>query len=156
MRITICAVGRLKSGPEAALVSDYLARFDRVGRGLGLGPASVAEVDAKGGGRAEEGRLLAQALPKGAIVCALDERGAALSSEAFAERLMRHAERGERDLAFLIGGADGIEPGLRERADLSLSFGAMVWPHLLARVMLAEQLYRGASILAGTPYHRGG
>jgi 23S rRNA (pseudouridine1915-N3)-methyltransferase len=156
MRIAICAVGRMKAGPEAALVGDYLARFDRVGRGLGLGPASVAEVDAKGGGRAEEGRLLAQALPKGAIVCALDERGAALSSEAFAERLMRHAERGERDLAFLIGGADGLDPALRDGADIALSLGPMVWPHLLVRAMLAEQLYRAASILAGTPYHRGG
>ena len=156
MRITVCAVGRMKSGPELALVSDYLTRFDRVGRGLGLGPAAVSEVEAKGGGRAEEARLLAGAVPKSAVVCALDERGASLSSEGFARKLMGYAERGERDLAFLIGGADGLDPDLRARADLAVSLGPMVWPHLLVRAMLAEQLYRAASILAGTPYHRSG
>lgn len=156
MRIAICAVGRMKSGPEAALVSDYLARFARVGRGLGLGPATIVEVEAKVGGRVEEARLLAAAAPRGAIVCALDERGIAHSSNDFARRLMGYAEGGERDLAFLLGGADGLDPDLRNTAEFMLSFGRMVWPHLLARVMLAEQLYRAASILAGSPYHRGG
>lgn len=156
MRITICAVGRLKSGPEAELVADYLQRFARTGRGRGLGPATVAEVEARANGRTEEARLLAAALPRGAHVVALDERGENMSSEIFAHRLMTLAERGEKDMAFVIGGADGLDPELRERADSLLSFGTMVWPHMLVRVMLAEQLYRAASIVAGTPYHRGG
>ncbi len=156
MRITICAVGRLKAGPEAELVADYLRRFERTGRVRGLGPASVAEIDARGGGSATEARLLTGALPRGAHAIALDERGETADSEAFARRIMSLAERGEKDLAFIIGGADGLDSGLRAQADASLSFGAMVWPHMLVRVMLAEQLYRAASIIAGTPYHRGG
>jgi 23S rRNA (pseudouridine1915-N3)-methyltransferase len=156
VRVTICAVGRSKAGPERALVDDYLARFARTGRGIGLGPARLAEIDAKGGGAAAEGLLLAAAVPRGASLLALDERGTALDSPAFAVRLAQLAEAGTRDLACLIGGADGLDEDLRGRAGLVVSFGPMVWPHMLARVMLAEQLYRAASILAGTPYHRGG
>ena len=151
----LCAVGRLRSGPERDLIADYAARFDRTGRPLGLGPLSIAEVeDRKGGGMAAEADLLTRAIPGGAIVCALDERGRVLSSPGFAERLAGWRDDGRSDAAFLVGGADGLDPGLRDRADLVLSFGAMVWPHLLARVMLTEQLYRAASILAGSPYHR--
>ena len=150
-------MGRLRAGPEAELVADYLARFDRTGRPLGLGPAQVVEVeDRRGGGPAAEAALLAAALPKGALLVALDERGETLDSPGFAALLRRTADAGRRDLAFVIGGADGLDPALRDRADAALSFGRMVWPHMLARVMLAEQLYRAASILAGTPYHRGG
>jgi 23S rRNA (pseudouridine1915-N3)-methyltransferase len=155
MRVTICAVGRARNTPEAAIVADYLDRFDRLGRNLGLGPARLVEVEARGGGRAAEARQLEAALPASAVVIALDGRGRLLGSEDFAARLGGWAGEGRRDLAFLIGGADGLDPGLRAKADLLLSFGPMVWPHLLARVMLAEQLYRAASILAGTPYHRG-
>ena len=155
--MTICAVGRLRAGPEKALLDDYLARFDRTGRPVGLGPASVAEVeDRRGGGMAAETELLIAAIPKTAITVALDERGRQFDSPAFAAWLRERAEHGTRDLAVLIGGADGLAPDLRDRADLVLSFGAMVWPHMLVRVMLAEQLYRAASILAGGPYHRGG
>lgn len=157
MRVTIVAVGRLRAGPEAALVADYLARFGRTGRPLGLGPAAIVEVeDRRGGGPAGEAALIAAAIPKGARVAALDERGTPASSPEFAALLRAWADEGARDLALLIGGADGLEPGLRARADATLSFGRMVWPHMLARVMLAEQLYRAASILAGSPYHRGG
>lgn len=156
MRITICAVGRLKAGPEAELVADYLQRFERAGRGLGLGPVSVTEIDPRRSGSASEARLLGNAVPRGAHTIALDERGDIVSSEAFARRIMALAERGEKEIAFLIGGADGLSPELRAQADGLLSFGSMVWPHMLARVMLAEQLYRAVSILAGTPYHRGG
>lgn len=157
MRIHLLAVGRLKGGPEAALVADYLARFDRSGRPLGLGPARVVEVeDRRGGGPAAEAALLAAALPEGALLVALDERGDQLDSPDLAAMLRRAADDGRRDLAFAIGGADGLDPAIRERADRRLSFGRMVWPHMLARVMLAEQLYRAASILAGAPYHRGG
>jgi 23S rRNA (pseudouridine1915-N3)-methyltransferase len=155
MRLHICAVGRLRAGPERALVDDYLARLDRTGRPLGLGPAAEHEVeDKRGAGMAGEGALLSRAVPDGAALCVLDERGRPLSSPEFARTLALWRDEGRQDAAFVIGGADGVDPGLRARADLVLSFGAMVWPHMLVRVMLAEQLYRAATILAGSPYHR--
>ena len=144
MRVHICAVGRLRAGPEKILIDDYLTRFDRTGRGLGLGPARVVEVeDKKGGGMAAE-----------ALICVLDERGKVEKSPDFAARLGGWRDAGRSDLAFVIGGADGIDAALRQSADHALSFGKMVWPHMLVRVMLSEQLYRAASILSGGPYHR--
>ncbi len=155
MRIHICAVGRLRGGPEAELIQDYLMRFDRTGRAMGLGPAKVVEVeDRKGGGPEAEADLLRRTVPKGAMIAVLDERGKVVSSPAFANHLANWRDAGRGDLALLIGGADGVAPALRAQADFALSFGQMVWPHMLARVMLAEQLYRAATILAGTPYHR--
>lgn len=155
MRIRICAVGRLRAGPEKTLIDDYLTRFGRTGRALGLGPAEVLEVeDRKNAGMAAEAALLRRAVPVGAVICTLDERGKQLSSPDFAGRLAGWRDQGRGDLALVIGGADGIDPGLRAEADFSLSFGPMVWPHMLVRVMLAEQLYRAATILAGGPYHR--
>jgi 23S rRNA (pseudouridine1915-N3)-methyltransferase len=155
MRVRICAVGRLRAGPERTLVEDYLSRFARAGRPLGLGPAEVVEIeDRRGGGAAAEGELLRRALPAGAATVALDERGRAMTSPDFAAFLARLRDAGRGEIAFLIGGADGLDPALREGADAALSLGPMVWPHMLVRVMLAEQLYRAATILAGTPYHR--
>lgn len=155
MRVHVCAVGRLRTGPERALIDDYTTRFDRTGRGLGLGPLTITEVeDRRGGGMEAEATLLDRAIPRGAVVVALDERGQVMGSPEFADRLAGWRDSGRADVAFLIGGADGLAPDLRARADLALSFGRMVWPHMLARVMLAEQLYRAASILAGSPYHR--
>lgn len=155
MRLHICAVGRLRAGPERELYEDYARRFDRTGRALGLGPLNLHEVeDKKGGGLAGEARLLRRAIPQGALVCTLDERGRQMSSPDFASLLARWRDAGRGDAAFVIGGADGIDPGLRASAEASLSFGKMVWPHMLVRVMLCEQLYRAAAILAGTPYHR--
>lgn len=155
MRLHVCAVGRLRAGPERALVDDYLARLDRAGRSFGLGPCTEHEVDdRKGGGPEAEAELLLRTIPPGAALCCLDERGATPSSPQFAARLAAWRDAGKQDAAFLIGGADGLSPALRARADLVLSFGPMVWPHMLARVMLAEQLYRAATILAGSPYHR--
>ncbi len=155
MKVHICAVGRLRAGPEKTLVDDYTKRFDRTGRGLSLGPVSVLEVDdRKGGGMVAEAALLRRALPQGAVICALDERGTVETSPKFARRIERWRDAGRSDLAFIIGGADGIDPSLRDEADHLLSFGAMVWPHMMVRVMLAEQLYRAASILSGGPYHR--
>lgn len=155
MRVHLCAVGRLRAGPERDLVSDYLQRFDRTGRALALGPAAEHEVeDRKNAGMAAEAELLARAVPAGAVLVVLDERGKLMSSPDFAAQLGRWRDDGRQDVAFVIGGADGIDPALRARADLAISFGAMVWPHMLVRVMLAEQLYRAAAILAGTPYHR--
>ena len=154
MRIVIAAVGRLRAGPEVALIEDYLDRFAKAGRGLGLPPVQIIEVeDKRGGGMAAEGDLLARAIPQGAIIVALDERGDQPSSPEFAQRMAQYRDSA-RDLCFVVGGADGIAPDLRQRADWQISFGRMVWPHMLARVMLAEQLYRAATILAGGPYHR--
>ena len=155
MRLHLCAVGRLRAGPERALVDDYLARTDRTGRPLGLGPVTEHEVeDKKGVGMAAEAVLLAKTLPEGAALCVLDERGKILSSPEFAQTLAGWRDAGRQDAAFVIGGADGVDPALRQRADLMISFGRMVWPHMLVRVMLAEQLYRAATILSGSPYHR--
>ncbi|WP_171097807.1 23S rRNA (pseudouridine(1915)-N(3))-methyltransferase RlmH [Ruegeria sp. HKCCD7255] len=155
MRISIVAVGRLRAGPEKSLLDDYLTRFDRTGRGLGLGPARVIEVeDKKNAGMGAEAALLRRALPRAAVICTLDERGRMMSSPDFAQKLGGWRDAGRQDLALIIGGADGIDPNLRAEADFSISFGAMVWPHMLVRVMLAEQLYRAATILSGGPYHR--
>ena len=155
MRVHLLAVGRLRAGPERDLVDDYKTRFDRTGRPLGLGPLTEVEVeDKKSLGMAAEADLLARAIPAGALLVVLDERGALLTSPEFAAQLGRWRDAGRQDLALVIGGADGIDPALREKADLALSFGKMVWPHLLVRVMLAEQLYRAATILGGGPYHR--
>ncbi len=156
MRVHICAVGRMRAGPERELLDDYLKRFDRTGRALGLGPVTMHEVeDKKGGGQEAEAALLERAIPKGAMICAMDERGRVMTSPEFAGKLGGWRDQGVSDLTFVIGGADGIAKTLRNRADFKLSFGAMVWPHMLARVMLSEQLYRAATILAGGPYHRG-
>lgn len=155
MRVHICAVGRLRSGPERDLYDDYLTRFDRTGRALALGPAQLIEVeDKKGGGMPAQAALLDRAIPNGSLICVLDERGKVMSSPDFAQQLGGWRDQGRSDVAFVIGGADGIDPALRARADAALSFGKMVWPHMLVRVMLAEQLYRAASILSGGPYHR--
>lgn len=155
MRLHLVAVGRLRAGPERDLIDDYRNRFDRTGRPLALGPLTEHEVeDRKGGGMEAEAELISRALPAGALLVTLDERGKVLSSPEFAADLARWRDGGRQDVAFVIGGADGIAPALRARADASISFGRMVWPHMLVRVMLAEQLYRAATILAGSPYHR--
>lgn len=155
MRVHICAVGRLRASPERELIEDYQTRFDRTGRALGLGPLTIHEVeDKKNGGPDAEAALLERALPKGALICVMDERGKVMKSPDFANELGGWRDNGRSDAVFLIGGADGLAKSLRARADFRLSFGAMVWPHMLARVMLTEQLYRAASILSGSPYHR--
>ena len=154
MRIDIAAVGRLKAGPEAALVSDYLDRFAKAGRSLGLPPVLVTEVeDRRAGTMAAEAELLSRVIPAGAAVVVMDERGDQPTSPEFAARLADWRDQA-RDVCFVIGGADGLDPALRSRADWQISLGRMVWPHLLVRVMLAEQLYRAATILSGSPYHR--
>jgi 23S rRNA (pseudouridine1915-N3)-methyltransferase len=155
LRVHLCAVGRLRAGPERDLIADYTQRFDRTGRALSLGPLIEHEVeDKKNAGMAAEAELLARAVPSGAVLVTLDERGKLLTSPEFAAQLARWRDAGRQDVAFVIGGADGIDPSLRARADFSISFGQMVWPHMLVRVMLAEQLYRAANILSGGPYHR--
>lgn len=158
MKITIAAVGRLKAGPERALFDRYVERAERAGRSLGFTferrefPESNArQADARKDGEAE---ALMAGLSTGALVVALDERGRSLDSETFAARLSAWRDAGTRDVAFLIGGADGLAGSALDRADLKLGFGAMTWPHQIARIMLAEQLYRAVTILSGHPYHR--
>lgn len=155
MRLHLCAVGRLRAGPERDLVDDYLLRLDRSGRALGLGPTTEHEVeDRKGGGMAAEAELLSRVIPPGSVLVVLDERGKSMTSPELAAQLCAWRDGGRQDAAFVIGGADGLDLSLRNRADLSISLGRMVWPHMLVRVMLAEQLYRAATILSGSPYHR--
>ncbi len=155
MKLKLAVVGKMRGGAQAELVKDYVTRFDRTGRALGLGPLNIVEVEAKKVGMAAEAELLSRALGTADPVCVLDERGKAMSSPEFADLLAGWRDQGRAEVAFVIGGADGIYPALKSSASMSLSFGQMVWPHMLARVMLAEQLYRAASILAGAPYHRG-
>jgi 23S rRNA (pseudouridine1915-N3)-methyltransferase len=151
MRLTIAAVGRARSGPLRDLFDDYAGRS--------AWPLSLCEVEARKGlaGAAlkrEESALLLAAVPAGAAVVALDERGRDLDSAGFARLLGRWRDEGRGDAAFLIGGADGHDEAVRDRADLLLSFGRLTWPHMLARAMLAEQIYRAQTILSGHPYHR--
>ncbi|MDH3239586.1 MAG: 23S rRNA (pseudouridine(1915)-N(3))-methyltransferase RlmH [Alphaproteobacteria bacterium] len=153
MRFTIIAVGRTRSGPERTLWLDYLGRLQT--------PAEVIEVEERkplpAADRVKsEGRLLLDKIPAGATVIALDGRGQALGSEDLAARLQAWRDEGIRELAFLIGGADGLDRTVIDAAHLVLSLGPMTWPHLLVRVLLAEQLYRAEQILAGHPYHRSG
>ncbi len=155
MRIRLCAVGRMRRSPEAELTRDYLERFDRTGRPLGFGAVEVIEVGARDGrGRAAEARLLRKAIPAGARIMAMDGRGREITSPDLASLLARHRDDGCGCLAILLGGADGLHPDLLAEAHDRVSMGKLVWPHLLARAMVAEQLYRAASILAGAPYHR--
>jgi len=153
VRVTILAVGRDRTGPARELFQDYRQRSSW--------PIDLVEVVAPSGlpaprRRAEEAARLLGALPRGALPIALDERGRQLDSAAFARRLGAWRDRGESGLAFLIGGPDGLEPTVLERARAVYALGRMTWPHRLVRVLLAEQLYRAQAILAGHPYHRGG
>lgn len=153
MKISIVAVGRLSRSPEAGLVRLYADRATAAGRALGLGPVEVIEVESRRPGKAAEAEALATHLADSRII-ACDETGRARSSRDFAGEIGRLRDDGVRRLAFLIGGADGLDPVLRARAHDTLAFGPQTWPHALARVMLAEQVYRAVTLLAGSPYHR--
>ncbi len=158
MRMTIAAVGRLKAGPDRALVERYVERATQAGRSQGLTLALRELAEGRSAQPAarmrEEADGLLAAVPADGALVALDERGENLSSTDFADRLAALRDRGTRDLVFSIGGADGLDPAVRQRADLLLSFGRMTWPHQIVRLMLAEQIYRAVTILAGHPYHR--
>jgi 23S rRNA (pseudouridine1915-N3)-methyltransferase len=151
MRITLAAVGRNKAGATKELYELYAARLRwRI---------TLKEVEERrplpgGALKEQEGELLLAALPRGAKVIALDEGGREMTSRDFAALLGRWQDEGVADLAFMIGGADGLSPAARQAADVILSLGRMTWPHMLVRGLLAEQLFRAESILAGHPYHR--
>lgn len=151
MRFAVVAVGRARRGPEQAIWETYARRLRTP---LDLHEVELRHAVAVGERPAREGLLLASRVPAGARRCALDASGRPLTSEAFAAAIGRWRDEGVPAVAFLIGGADGLDPALRGSADLTLSLGAMTWPHLLVRAMLAEQLYRAETILAGHPYHR--
>lgn len=159
MRITVAAIGKLRSGPERTLCDDYFDRARRAGKSLGFSGPDLIEREAPKGlsgpkRQAREGALLLEALPEGAHIAALDERGDNIGTERFAADLARRRDAGTPAVAFLIGGADGHGEEIRARAGQILSFGAATWPHMLARAMLGEQLYRAMTILSGHPYHR--
>ena len=159
MRVGLFAVGRLKAGPEKELAARYIDRFAKAGPAIGLELGKLAEVGESRAGNAEtrkreEAAMLQKALPDGAVLILLDERGKALDSQEFAELIGEHRDRGQRDLAIVIGGADGLDAELREMTKLVLNLGRMTWPHQLVRILIAEQLYRAVTILSGHPYHR--
>lgn len=159
MRLLIAAVGRLKQGPERELFAHYLARAEALGRKLSFTPLTAIEVaESKASSAAARCRAEAEALlakvPDGHKLICLDRTGNPLASEAFAQFLAKLRDGGAPGAAFLIGGADGHPSTLLEKADKVLSFGPMTLPHGLARIVLAEQLYRAETILAGHPYHR--
>lgn len=155
MKLTLTALGRIKSGPERELVDEYCQRATATGRPLGLGPLSEYEIDTRSlSGKRAESEALATSLPAGAKLILLDERGKSLTSPQLARTIGQWRDDGVRDAVFCIGGADGHDRSVLPNPDLMLAFGPAVWPHKLVRIMLAEQLYRAVSILAGTPYHR--
>ena len=158
MRLSVRAIGRLKASPEQALAVDYLRRAEKLGSRAGIRSVSLIEIPESRAGTPslrqhdETDRLLA-AVPAGAIVIALDERGEEMTSLSFAAELRRLVDGGSKHVVFLIGGADGHAPEIRARYRL-LSLGRMTWPHALVRLMLAEQIYRSVTILVNHPYHR--
>jgi 23S rRNA (pseudouridine1915-N3)-methyltransferase len=159
MRILVAAVGRSRAAPEQTLCDEYCERARAAGAKLGFTKLETLIADTSRAASAdarmtEEAAKLAARLPPGAHRIALDEEGRAMTSEDFAKHLAKLRDRGIRDLAFLIGGPDGLAPALRDGAEERLALGPQTWPHMLVRAMLAEQIYRAFAILSGHPYHR--
>ena len=153
MRIWLICVGKLGRAAEAGLARDYAIRASAAGRGLGLAPVEIVEVEGRKPGKAAEAQVILARLGEARLI-ACDEHGAPFTSRGLAARLAALRDTGVRNLAFAIGGADGLDDSVLEAATERLAFGPQTWPHALARVMLAEQIYRAISILAGSPYHR--
>lgn len=153
MKLSVAAIGRPGRGPEAELAADYAARAGAAGRALGLGPVDLVDLEPRKPGQAAEAELILKAA-EGAHLIACDERGRAYGSRDFAAHIAALRDQGERRVVFAIGGADGLDAAVLEAARSTLAFGPQTWPHALARAMLAEQIYRAVTILAGSPYHR--
>ena len=159
MRLVVIAVGRLKQGPERELAERYRERFDDIGRKLGFRGLQIHEIPESRARDAEtriaeEAAAISAAIPPKSVLVALDERGDSIDSQGFAGRLARWRDDQVASTIFIIGGADGLSPELRRMAKLRMAFGSATWPHQMVRVMLLEQVYRAATILAGHPYHR--
>lgn len=159
MRIIVAAVGRLKQGPETELAERYRKRAAQTGRQHGLRDVEIIEIresraDDAGKRMLEESIALANIIPQGAAVVLLDQRGENLDSAALANQISQWRANDKAAVVFIIGGADGLSPSLRDKATLRISFGAATWPHQMVRVMLLEQIYRATTILTGHPYHR--
>jgi 23S rRNA (pseudouridine1915-N3)-methyltransferase len=159
LRLHVLCVGRLKAGPERQLASRYGERIGLAGRSVGLGPLEIREIDEGRARRPDDRKMdealrIAALLPEGGTLWALDEKGVALTSEDFARDLAKLRDGGTSALGFAIGGADGLDDSLRQRANRLIAFGAMTLPHQLVRVLLLEQIYRAITILSGHPYHR--
>ena len=159
MRLIIIAIGRLKQGPERELAERYRERFDDVGRKLGFRGLEIHEIPESRARDAttriaEEAAAISAAIPAKSVLVALDERGDNIDSVVFAGHLGRWRDQSVANTIFMIGGADGLSPDLRRKATLGIAFGSATWPHQMVRVMLLEQIYRAATILAGHPYHR--
>lgn len=158
VKLTVVAVGRGMDPAIAHLTKDYLGRLQR------MVPAELVEIaderrlpgqsGRKAEGMAREAKRITSKLPDGAMVVPLDSQGTALSSLALSQRLGKLMEQGVREIAFIIGGPDGLDPPLLLNRPWTFSLGPMTYPHMLVRVLLLEQLYRGMSILKGLPYHR--
>ncbi len=159
MHLRVIAIGRLKQGPERQLAERYRERFDDIGRRLGFRGLEICEL-AESRARdaatriAEEAAAISAEIPPKSVLVALDERGDNIDSAKFAHKLSRWRDDQAAYTIFAIGGADGLSPELRRMARLRMAFGAATWPHQMVRVMLLEQIYRAATILAGHPYHR--
>lgn len=159
MRILVAAIGKLKKGPETELCERYRKRAAQTGRSLGLRDIEILEIKESRAADAhrratEESIALANVIPQDAAVVLLDSRGENLDSAALAKLLAQWRDENRPGAAFIIGGPDGVAETLYQKADLKLAFGAATWPHQMVRVLLLEQLYRAATILAGHPYHR--
>ena len=157
MRVELRAIGRLRSGPERLLVDNYLKRATQTGRGLGLGPFEEIEIDPRPlKSKSAETAALIDGLSGRDLMIALDETGKTLSSIELSDLIAKARDDGQRCAAVLIGGADGHDRTVLPQSARKISFGRATWPHMLCRVMAAEQLYRASSVLAGLPYHREG
>jgi len=159
MRLIVAAVGRLRDGPERALFEKYRGRFAPLAKRLGLAPVAWHEVgesrsENAAKRREEEGAALLKLVSDAEFLLALDERGKQLTSEAFARTLAKARDGGAKTAGMVIGGPDGLSQAVRDAAHLQVGLGALTLPHMLVRIVLAEQLYRAATILAGHPYHR--
>jgi 23S rRNA (pseudouridine1915-N3)-methyltransferase len=159
MRLLLICVGRPKAGPERDLAARYVERAAAAGRAIGFSGVELHEAGESRAARPddrkrEEAKAIRGLLAPPANVIALDENGAQLTSRSLATELGRARDQGIASAAFVIGGPDGLEPAFLASASLTLSFGAMTWPHQLVRIMAAEQIYRAVTILSGHPYHR--